>query len=330
MLAATDKRQESKMPATRPPIRLDPSTTLIDTGDSGVWNKTGVYLIEADKRCLIDSGTKQDAPRIVRTLKQMDAFPPDIVLLTHSHHDHAQGIPVLREEAAREHKVIEVLASREAISLLADPSYQQVFGPGPYASIADVATLDQGDTVDLGSTTLRIYEVPGHTKDHIAVLDEGTRNIFVGDSIGAKFGDHAFVPVFFAPFWDTEAFYASVDTLRQIDYQTLCLAHFGPVKGEQAKAILDRAVATFEQWWNILAENQDRLDETGYLLDQILQESQLALPPIETVSPFVGLILGLVTAWNKLIHGKSWSVSRLLLPETVGGLVKGYRTYRER
>jgi len=144
------------MSRTRAPTKLGRNTSLIDIGDSGIWNKTGVYLIEGEKRCLIDSGTKAEAPRIVATLREMGAFPPDTIILTHSHFDHAQGIPVLRDEAAKEHRSIEVLASREAIPLLADPSYQEVFGPGPYASITDVTPLDEGDSVDLGTTTLRI------------------------------------------------------------------------------------------------------------------------------------------------------------------------------
>jgi hypothetical protein len=34
-----------------------------------------------------------------------------------------------------------------------------------------------------------------------------------------------------------------------------------------------------------------------------------------------------VIAWNKLIHGSSWSISRLFLPEAVEWCVDGYKTY---
>ena len=314
------------MPTPRPPTRLDRDTFLIDIGEGGVWNKTGVYLIQGERTCLIDSGTKAEAPRLVRTLRQMGAFPPDVIVVTHSHHDHAQGIPLLRAKAAREQKRIEVLASREALPLLADPSYQEVLGHAPSASITDVAALDEGDAVDLGSTTLRVWRVPGHTIDQIALLDESSGNLFVGDAIGAQIGASAFIPVFFAPFWDTGAFYDSIDKLRQIDYETLCLAHFGPVRGAEAKTILDRAVAVYEQWWRILAENEDRLDDTDYLLDEILRETQLTLPRIETASPTLDVALGLLIAWNRLRHGRSWSVSKLFLPEYVRALVTGYRS----
>jgi glyoxylase-like metal-dependent hydrolase (beta-lactamase superfamily II) len=172
---------------------------------------------------------------------------------------------------------------------------------------------------------LRIYAVPGHNKDHIAILDETTRNIFVGDAIGARFGEGAFVPLFFPPFWDVEAFYTSVGKLKEIDYETLCLAHFGPLRREEAKATLDEAVATFEGWWRIFEENQDSLDDTGNLVDEILEKTGLTAPKIETVSPVMRVALGGLTAWNKLRHGGAWSVSKLLLPEVVEWQVAGYR-----
>jgi hypothetical protein len=116
-----------------------------------------------------------------------------------------------------------------------------------------------------------------------------------------------------------------VDKLRGVDYQTLCLAHFGPVRGEQAKTILDRAVVAFEEWWGILEANPDRLDETEYLVDQILAATGLVAPRLETVSPLRAAGLALLTAWNKLLHGPSWPVSKLFVPGFVRGHVACYR-----
>jgi glyoxylase-like metal-dependent hydrolase (beta-lactamase superfamily II) len=113
------------MPRIRKPAKIDRDASLIDIGDSGIWNSTGVYLIGGDRTCLIDAGTQVDAARIIQTLRETGAFPPDVILLTHSHYDHAQGVPVMRAEASKEGKSIEVLASREAVPLLREPSYRR-------------------------------------------------------------------------------------------------------------------------------------------------------------------------------------------------------------
>jgi len=258
-------------------------------------------------------------------LKDLDAFPPDIIIPTHAHYDHTQGIPVLREAAAQAGKSIEVMASHEAIPLLRDPSYQEGPGYGPFQSITDVTPLDDGSVVDLGGSALTVYSVPGHTKEHIAILDESSGNVFVGDALGAKFGDNAFVLLFIAPFWDAQAFYSSIAKLRRAGYQSLCLGHFGYIYGDEAQGLLDEATSTYETWWRILEENEDLLDVMDSLMDVILSETRLRLPRIRTVSPAFGVVLGLTSAWNRLIHGRNWSISKLLLPGLVELLVSGYR-----
>lgn len=83
------------MSAIRQPGRISENTTLIDIGMYGVAGAAAVYLIEGDKKCLIDGGTRTEAPQVVETLRELDAFPPDIIIATHAHYDHAQGIPIL-------------------------------------------------------------------------------------------------------------------------------------------------------------------------------------------------------------------------------------------
>jgi glyoxylase-like metal-dependent hydrolase (beta-lactamase superfamily II) len=152
----------------------------------GVSGSTAIYLIEDEKKCLIDDGTQTEAKRIINMLKERNVFPPEIVIVTHSHYDHTQAIPAMRKEAAKQGKTIDVMASETAIPLLEDQSYNDVFESGPYKNIRDVTPVKEGDSIDIGQTTLKIFEVPGHHKDHIAILDEMNKNIFVGDSIGYK------------------------------------------------------------------------------------------------------------------------------------------------
>ena len=107
------------MAAFRLPDKINENTTLIDIGMEGIYGLTAVYLIRGVRTCLIDAGTRTDAPRLVRLLKELDAFPPNLIVVSHPHWDHAQGIPFLRQEALRQGRKIEVMASSEAIPLLA-------------------------------------------------------------------------------------------------------------------------------------------------------------------------------------------------------------------
>jgi glyoxylase-like metal-dependent hydrolase (beta-lactamase superfamily II) len=314
------------MSAIRRPGKINENTTLIDVGMYGVAGTAAVYLMKGEKRtCLVDGGTRTEARRIVRALKELEAFPPDMIIATHAHWDHAQGIPTIRREAEKQHKGLEVLASQRAVPLLADPSYNDVFDAGPYERIEDVTPLKEGDTIDLGGIGLRIYEVPGHSADHVAILDEKNRNLFVGDALGLKVHDDTFLPPFMPPLWDPEAFHSSISKLKQVDYESLCLAHFGFIYGDEAKSILDEAVLTCEAWWQLFDENADRLDDVDYMSEAIMTKLSPSVPDLTPVSPKIRLLLGLATGWSRLVGKSPPVVGEILLRQVVEMLATGYR-----
>ena len=323
------RSKEVDMAAIRRPGKLNDSTTLIDTGMYGVAGVAGVYLVEGERSCLIDAGGRTEASRIVKTLKGLQAFPPDMIIVTHAHFDHAQGIPMLSREAAKQREEIEVLACEASVPLLADASYNECFDAGPYESIGDVTPLKEGDVLDLGGISLRIYEVPGHTADQIAILDEKNWNLFVGDAIGDKVHDDAMVPPFVPPAWDPEAYRASIDKLKGLDYETMCLAHFGLIYGDEAKGILDEALQTCETWWRLFEDNADRLDDVDYLSEVVMREIKPSLPELAVLSPKIKLMLGMATAWSKLVGKEPPVVGEILLHEILGMLAKGYRSYTD-
>lgn len=315
------------MSAIRQAGKINENTTLVDIGMEDVHGMTAVYLIRGDKTCLIDGGTRTQAPRLIKMLGELNAFPPDQIIVTHPHWDHAQGIPLLRQAASRQGKQIEVLASGAAIPLLADAAFNDVFGGGPYESIRAVTPVKEEDAIDLGGVALRIYEVPGHCRGHIAILDEKNRNLFVGDALGIKVSDDIFLPPFMPSTWDSDAFLSSVNRLRQIPYETLCLAHFGCIGGSEARSILDEAVATCNTWWRFYERHADRLGDADYLLQAMRKELNLGIPILRPVTFRLKVLLSLVTAAGSVTGRKTAIVDKLAFGDILGWLATGYRMY---
>ena len=316
------------MAAMRQQATVNENTTLLDIGMLGIYGLTAVYLIRGARKCLIDAGTREEAPRLVKMLREVDAFPPDLIVVTHPHFDHTQGIPLLRQEAYRQGKKIEVLASAEAIPLLADPSFNDVFDGGPYESIQDVTPIREKETIDLGGIALRIYDVPGHCQGHIAILDEKNRNIFVGDAIGNKQGNGILLPPFMPPTWDPVAFLSSVNKLKRIDYETLCLAHFGCVSGSEARSILDEAVATCDRWWEFYDRAAERLSDTDYLLQMMRKEINPGIPVIRPISFRMRALFRLVIVASTISGRKTAIIDKLFYGDYLKFLAKSYRIYR--
>ncbi|MBN1190169.1 MAG: MBL fold metallo-hydrolase [Dehalococcoidales bacterium] len=317
------------MSAVRQAGRINDITVLIDTGMDGIAGGTAAYLIEGDKKCLIDSGPRNKARDLFNTLKKLGAFPPDIVIVTHSHYDHSQGIPFLRRAAAKEGKNIQVLASPHGVPLLADQSWNNIFNAGYCEGIPEVTSVKEGDIIDLGKTSLRVYEIPGHCKDHIAILDEKNKNLFVGDAIGNIFGDNTFFPPFMPPFWDPVAYRSSLDKLKGIDFDTLCIAHFGCFSGNEARTILDKGLRIYEGWWALFEHNKAKLADIHYMAKTVLAETRLDIPDMKIISPVLRLLFAIITGWRKLTHQEYRSTGMLLLHIMITKLAIGYQVYQK-
>jgi len=52
------------------------------------------YLIKTEngKSCLINPSPRSGAPNIYRRIKKLKSWPLDMVIITHSHWDHTQGM----------------------------------------------------------------------------------------------------------------------------------------------------------------------------------------------------------------------------------------------
>jgi glyoxylase-like metal-dependent hydrolase (beta-lactamase superfamily II) len=311
--------------------KIDENTFLIDFELFGIRRAGAVYLLKANKSCLIDSGTHTEAKLIINALDSLGAFPPDMIILTHSHFDHSQGTPVLCREAEKRNKKITVMASEKGVSNLRDQSWNKVLVEKhhKFEGIPNVTPLRDGQTVDLNGLELKIMDFAGHCADDIAIYNERDKTVFVGDAVGYKIEHAVGFPPFMPPFWNPDGFKSAVNKLKYMDCQRICLAHFGCLADDEARNFPDEAMKTYETWWNVFveADKQGKLDDVKYLKETLIREAKLVIPDLELTKKSMQMMLGGINLLRKIFGKKPIKAAEVQLGTIAGWLAKGYRTY---
>lgn len=119
------------------------------------------YLIHVKDKGLTAAIDTPDADAILRELA-FKGWHLTHILNTHHHHDHAGGNLALKAKTG---------------CAIIGPRADQARIPG-----IDVAVGD-GDTVDLGGHIAQVFDVPGHTRGHIAYWFRTDGAAFVGDTL---------------------------------------------------------------------------------------------------------------------------------------------------
>ncbi len=315
------------------PIALDNSTSIIDIGLADIAGFYSLYVIKGERTCIIDSGTASEVQTLCKGLREVKAYPPDVIALTHSHYDHSQGVPKLRELAGKEGKEIEVMASEVGVEMLTDQSYNMVFDEkGRFENIPDVIPLKEGDVIDLGGETLTVFNTPGHSDDQISFLHQETGRLFVGDSLGIYLGGNSYAAPFMPPTWNLEVFHDTVEKIRQIDFKQLCLAHFGCIPKEKSVEFLDLVLEQTNLWWTIFeqADKAGKVKDYDYLVEVLLNDTGLELPQIEIISTKLRIGLKLLNGIRRIRGKESLPAGRVMMQDyIIPWLSSGYRIYKE-
>lgn len=145
-------------------------------------------FFEIDGRpIIVDPG---DACPVLTRLKKSSTVKP-MILVTHYHPDHVGGCEELRRRTGAE-----------------------VVGPeGDQERLLDWV-VREGDVVDIGSLRFRVMEVPGHTYNHIAYVDDVAGVAFVGDTLFAGGCGRVFSGT-------AEQLWESLKRLRELQEKTL-------------------------------------------------------------------------------------------------------------
>ena len=188
---------------------------------------------------LIDTGSSLVVPALVEALRDT---PPDKILLTHQHEDHAGGIVGLREA----YGAVPVHAPRPHLPVIRAPDPVQLHRAaywGQPEPVQDVLPYDPGDVFETRGLALEAVATPGHTPGHIAFVARW------GDDVFALSGDLFFTsrltPAFFESAADDMA--ASQRRLAEHGDALRMLPSHGKVRADGAATLRATADAIDRQ-----------------------------------------------------------------------------------
>lgn len=180
---------------------------------------------------------------------EMLGVAPGYLIVTHPHPDHINGLDALRERFSQARVVIgpgagEFLAHpKTAASLVAEDRFMSEFlasqglkpGRPPIEhppSVKGAIVASEGETLDLGGLEIRFLHVGGHAPGNILVHVPSMAALIVSDSLGFRIPSIGFFPIFFTGY---EEYMAAIDRLEALEPRILCIAHQGPLLGEEAR-----------------------------------------------------------------------------------------------
>jgi glyoxylase-like metal-dependent hydrolase (beta-lactamase superfamily II) len=226
------------------PVEGHDAYHYVETGMYDVLEYGSVYLIDAERPAIVDTGIGTNVEYILDALDELEIALSDVGVIapTHVHLDHAGGAGFLAEACPNADVYVHEIGAPH----LVDPSrlvegtkravqdeWQYYVEPKPVPE-ERITSVSDGDVIDLGDRALEVHHAPGHAPHQVIYFDPDARAVFSGDAAGIWVPElgrvHETSP---PPNFDLEGCLADVETIEALDPETICFGHFGPVHGTE-------------------------------------------------------------------------------------------------
>ncbi len=237
---------------------------LIDDALYAIPEWGSVYLINEDKKALIDTGPTTSVNAVLDGIKKAGVDPEEIyyVIATHIHLDHAGGAGELLKYLPQAQVIVHHKGARHLInpeklvkSFASTMGERMVQKTGPVTPIDEERIIPvSGDEVfKLGERqSLRVLHTPGHAPHQICILENRNNGLFSGDAIGISVaGGKVLMPATPPPAFDLELSLTSLEKLIELNADLIYFAHFGAT--DRVRESIDTAANKLKAWNTLIS-----------------------------------------------------------------------------
>jgi len=251
-------------------VDAHPDLYYVDTGMYETDSYGVVYILDADRPTLVDSGIGTHYERILEALESLDIQPRELeaIALTHVHLDHAGGAGFLADACPNATVYVHDIGAPHLVdpSALVDGTKRAVgemwdcyTDPEPLSEDR-IEEFEAGDTIDLGNSELEAHHVPGHAPHQVVFEDNSQQTVFTADAAGlwvpARETVHPTSP---PPNFELDQCLEDVETIRGLEPELLCYPHFGPGPAD-ADSVLLEYETVLDDWVEAVKTMRTELD----------------------------------------------------------------------
>jgi len=263
---------------------------MIDDQLCSIPKLGSVYLLNEEKKALVDTGPPSSAGAVLEGISQVGVKPEDInyVIATHIHLDHAGGAGVLLKEMPQ----AQVVVHHKGAKHLIDPaelleSAKKALSPEIIALHGEVIPVEphrvqlayDNDTIKLSDNqVLEFIDAPGHADHELCIYERRNCGIFVGDALGLYLAEgEVLVPGHPPPSFELEVCVNTIQRLMKLNPSIIYFAHFGA--SDNVQETLQLAIDRIRYYGNMVAKGAEEgcLDDvTEKMMAQVREELEPA------------------------------------------------------
>ncbi len=260
-----------------------------------------VYLINEEKKALVDTGPTTSANAVLNGIRQLGLRPENIdyIIATHIHLDHIGGAGYLLKnmpcaQVFVHHRGAKHLVNpaRLVSSMIAVEGDEALVRSGEVVPIQEgrLKPVYDGDTLEFGEKQLLTFiDAPGHATHHVCIHESRNNGVFTGDAAGIYIAEGEIVLPVTPPPFDLDVSIDTINRLIKLKANRLYFAHFGATTGveETLWSVIDRL-----RLWGTIINEAMRDDKLDNLAKRIVNQSCSKMEPGKVTAPLYEKLLG--------------------------------------